>query len=81
MNPIVYKGVVKGNNVVLEEGTTLPEGTKVLVTPIEVARGSPQAVLSAIDAPPRLKSEDVAELLRLIEEGKIAVSYKDPFKS
>jgi hypothetical protein len=33
MNPIVYKGVVKGNNVVLEEGTTLPEGTKVLVTP------------------------------------------------
>lgn len=80
VNPIVYKGVVKGNNVVLEEGAALPEGTEVLVTPIEVARGSPQAVLNAIDTPPHLKSEDVEELLSLIEKGKVAVSYKDPFK-
>lgn len=41
-----YRGVVKGNLVVLEERITLPEGTQVEVTPIiEPLKGSPAALL------------------------------------
>jgi hypothetical protein len=42
-----YRGVVKGNLVMLEEGVTLPEGTQVEVTPIiGPLRGSPAALLA-----------------------------------
>ena len=41
-----YRGVVKGNVVVLAEGGTLPEGTPVEVTPLEApARGTSAALL------------------------------------
>lgn len=41
-----YRGVVKGNLVVLEERITLPEGTQVEVTPIiGPLKGSPAALL------------------------------------
>lgn len=41
-----YRGVVKGNVVVLEEGIVLPEGTRVEVTPVaELPKGSPTALL------------------------------------
>jgi len=41
-----YKGVVKGNVVLLEEGVTLPEGTQVEVTPVtKPPKGSPAALL------------------------------------
>ncbi len=41
-----YRGVVKGNVVVLEEGIALPEGTAVEVTPLgEGPRGTPAALL------------------------------------
>lgn len=41
-----YKGVVKGNLIVLEEGIKLPEGTQVEVTPLRgLAKGSPGALL------------------------------------
>jgi hypothetical protein len=41
-----YRGVVKGNLVVLEEGIALPEGTPVEVTPtMELPKGSPAALL------------------------------------
>ena len=43
---MAYRGVVKGNVVVLEEGITLPEGIQVEVTPItELPKGSPAALL------------------------------------
>ena len=43
---MAYRGVVKGNVVVLEEGITLPEGIQVEVTPItELPTGSPAALL------------------------------------
>jgi len=50
----------------------------VLVTPLEEAKGSPQAVLAAALAPPHVKSEDVDELMRLIKEGKRPVRYDSP---
>jgi hypothetical protein len=65
-----YKGIVKGRTVVLEEAADLPEGTEVLVTPMVPPKGSPKAVLAAIDAPPYIKPEDVDELIRLIVKGK-----------
>jgi hypothetical protein len=43
---MVYKGIVKGKVVVLEEGVTLPEDTQVEVVPVQVPRpGSPAALL------------------------------------
>lgn len=62
----------------LEEGTDLPDGAKVLVTPLKAENGSPQAVLAAMDAPPHVKPEDVDELMRLIKEGKRPVRYDNP---
>lgn len=75
-----HKGVVKGNKVRLEKGAQLPDGTEVVVTPLEMIKGSPPAVLAAVDAPPYLKPEDVEEFRRLIKEGRRPVSYEDPFK-
>ena len=43
---MVYKGIVKGKVVVLEEGITLPEDTQVEVVPVQAPRpGSPAALL------------------------------------
>jgi hypothetical protein len=43
---MAYKGVVKGNVVMLEEGMTLPEGLQVEVVPMQAPRsGSPAALL------------------------------------
>jgi hypothetical protein len=43
---MVYKGIVKGKVVVLEEGMSLPEDTQVEVVPVQVPRpGSPAALL------------------------------------
>jgi len=70
MTGTTYRGVVKDKTVILEEGAALPEGTEVLVTPLEAVLGSPQAVLAAMDAPPHLKPEDIEELRRRIEEGR-----------
>lgn len=71
----VYKGVVRGKTVMLEEPEGLPDGTVVLVTPLEAARGSPQAVLAAMDAAPHVTPGDVADLMRGIEEGKRPVRF------
>lgn len=41
-----YNGIVRGNVVLLEGGVTLPEGTRVEVTPVtEPPKGSPAALL------------------------------------
>lgn len=80
MSKPAYKGIVKGRTVVLKDIADLPEGSEVMVTPVEVGKGSPQAVLGAIDAPPHVKPEDVDEMLRLIEKGKRPVGYENPLK-
>jgi len=80
MSKPAYKGIVKGRTVVLKEIADLPEGSEVMVTPVEAAKGSPQAVLAAIGAPPHVRPEDVDEMLRLIEKGKRPVRYENPLK-
>jgi hypothetical protein len=46
---------------------------------IEPEPGSPQAVLQAMRGEPHVSSEDVDELLRMIEEGKLPVEDKGVF--
>ena len=78
MNKVAYKGIVKGGRVVLKNAHDLPEGAEVLVARLEVMKGSPQAVLAAMDAPPHLKPEDVDDLIRQIGQGKRPVRYENP---
>ena len=78
MSKPAYKGVIKDRTVVLETAADLPEGAKVLVTPLEAEKGSPHAILAAMDAPPHVKPGDVDELIRLIETGKRPIRYGDP---
>jgi hypothetical protein len=46
---------------------------------IEPEPGSPQAVLQAMRGEPHVSSEDVNELLRMIEEGKLSPNEKGVF--
>jgi hypothetical protein len=78
MDKTGYKGIVKGGTVVLEEAADLPEGAEVLVTLMAPPKGSPKAVLAAIDAPPHVKPEDVDELMLMIEKGKRPIRYENP---
>lgn len=72
-------GIVKKGKVVLEGDNSLPEGTRVMVTPLAAERGSIQAVLNAMEATRPARSEDVDELLRVIDEGKLPVRHRDCF--
>jgi len=78
MAQATYKGTVRGGAVILEGDADLPDGTGVVVTPVEPVKGSPEAVVAAALAPPHLKHEDVVEFMRLIEEGKRPVNFENP---
>ena len=79
MQETTYTGVVKRGQIALDKKARLPDGTKVLVTPMENVKVSPQAILAALKASPPVNHEDVQELLRLIDEGKRPVRYENPF--
>jgi len=70
MTKATYRGVVRGGIVLLDKETPLTEGTEVLVTPLTGAPGSPAAILAAMDNSPKVASEWVDELDRLIAEGR-----------
>jgi hypothetical protein len=70
MTTATYTGIVHSRSVVLDDATaTLPDGTRVLVTPLP-ERGTTEALLGAIQAPPYLTSADVAELETILESGR-----------
>jgi hypothetical protein len=70
MSTATYTGIVHGRSVVLEDApTALPDGTRVLVTPLP-DQGTTAALLAAIQAPPHVSAEDVAELEAILEAGK-----------
>ena len=70
MSAATYTGIVHGRSVVLEDAPTpLPDGTRVLVTPLP-ERGTTEALLAAIQAAPHVTAEDVAELEAILEAGK-----------
>jgi hypothetical protein len=43
--------------------------------------GSPQAVLAAFDTAPSVSREDVDELFRAIDDGKMPIGFDNPLKS
>ncbi len=76
-----FRGVMKDHNlVVLEHPLPLPDGTPVEVTPLPRAPGTPEAVRAAMSSAPKLTAEDVAELDRVIAEGKRPPANIDPFE-
>ena len=75
-----FRGVVRNQEIVLEEGSpVLPDGTEVLVTPIETNPGSSAALLAVMDSEPHVPSEWVDELEALIAEGQRPPSVEHPF--
>lgn len=69
MSTATYTGVVHGKSVFLEDAPTpLPDGTRVLVTPLPEP-GTTAALLAAIQAAPHVTAEDVAELEAILEAG------------
>jgi hypothetical protein len=70
MPQMTYRGVMRGGVVLLDPGTPLIEGTEVLVTPVSAPRGSPAAILAAIESSPKVPPEWVDELEQLIAQGR-----------
>lgn len=86
---MIYKGIVRGKVVHVEDQITLPEGTEVEVT-IKQGEGeelspggnslsSPVAVVAALDVRPHCTCEDVNLLLQAIRQGKMEVRFQGPF--
>ena len=80
---MTYKGVAKGKIIELEEPLPYSEGQPVSVS-IEPLRGdyqagSPAAILKAMRDLPRLNPEDVDELERVIEQGRLPVRMQGLF--
>lgn len=74
----LLKGVIRGRSVLLDHGAKLPEGTRVVVTPVDAECGSPAAILAAMASAPHLDTKDVDEFERLIEAGKRPLSRRNP---
>jgi hypothetical protein len=74
---MTYKGIVRGKTIELEEQLPYPEGQPVSIS-VEPLEEKPQLDLPAVvrqimHEPPHLTWEDVDELERAIEEGKLPV--------
>ena len=78
MSAGLYRGVVHDGMVVIENGSSLAEGTEVVVTPV-ASPGSAAAVLAAVDAAPRVPAEWVDELELLIAQGRRPPVSLEPF--
>ena len=74
---MTYKGIVKGKTIELEESLPYPEGQPVTVSIQPLSKsaqlGFPLAIREAIHESPHLRPEDVDELERVIEDGKLPV--------
>jgi hypothetical protein len=84
-----YKGIVRGKVIELEASIVLPEGMEVEVVvrerqeeqlcPGGYPKGSPQAILAALDLPSRCTPGDVDALLQAIEQGKRSLRFEGVF--
>lgn len=82
MTPGTIRGVVRGDTVLLDEHSPLPDGTAVTVTPTDepsASRGDPAALLAALKAAPPVPDEWVDELESLIERGRRPPTRVNPF--
>ena len=80
-----YKGIAKGKIIEMEERLPYPEGQPVSISVQPFARhlhpGSPAAIRQVMHEPPHLRWEDVDELERAIEEGKLPVDQESVFEA
>lgn len=78
-----YKGIAKGKIIELEEPLPYPEGqvVNISVEPFmeRLHPGTSVAVRKVMHEPPHLRWEDVDELERVIEEGKLPVHKQSVF--
>ena len=79
MVPTGYRGIVRGGVVLLDEESLLRDGTEVLVTPVEGARSSGRAIVAALDNAPKVPSDWVDELERLIADSQHAPAPAELF--
>lgn len=80
---MIYRGVVKGRVIELEEPLPYPEGQPVSVAVEPLATqfhsGSPAAIRQVMHEPPHLSWEDVDQLERAIEAGQLPVHQEGVF--
>lgn len=80
---MIYKGIAKGKTIELEDRLPYPEGQPVSISvePFtkQVHPGSPAAIRQVMHEPPHLMWEDVDELERAIEKGKLPVHQDGVF--
>lgn len=80
---MTYKGIAKGKIIELEKPLPYSEGQPVSVSvePLEgqPRAGSPAVIRRVMHEPPHLKWEDVDELERVIEEGRLPVNHRSVF--
>lgn len=78
-----YIGIVKGKQIELEKRLPYPEGqaVRIFIEPLtqEVELGLPAAIREVMHEPPHLASEDVDELERQVERGKLPVMTNNVF--
>jgi hypothetical protein len=74
-----YRGTVRGGVVLLNERAPLTDGTEVLVTPVAGTRGSPAAIVAAVENSAKVPPEWVDELEQLIAEGQRPPSLAEEF--
>ena len=80
MSNVTYHGVVRGGMVVFrDDNTPLTEGTEVLVLPVANGRGSPAAVLAAVENAPRVPATWVDELESAIAKSRRPATRTAPF--
>ena len=87
---MVYRGVARGKVIELEDDVSLPEGTEVevLIKEEKVGeparsghpKGSPKALLAALNFPAQCTSEDVEALEQSIRQGKQPVRFEGIFE-
>lgn len=78
-----YQGTAHGRMVELHGEVELPAGTEVdvFVRGSGSRRGSPRAVLLAVQSPPHVTEEDVVALEQAIAENNLTVSTGDVFSA
>lgn len=87
---MVYRGIARGKVVELEDNVSLPEGTEVEVSikpgqvretaPEGYSKGSPKALLAALNLPAQCTIEDVEALVQSMRHGEQPVRFEGIFE-
>lgn len=80
---MTVRGTARGKTIELDEALPFPAGQalNVHVQPLEngAPLGSPACLLEAVGRPPHVSPQDIADLERAIQRGKLPVTDAGPF--